>query len=83
MVEANPGLPPYNLDTFMFLEDCTFLGAVFDVMGPVNAPIYVIRFKSSVDAAKLKLSVGVSVFVSPKGEHTKYVFLRDLLRYDY
>lgn len=80
MVEAIPGAPPYNLDTFMFLEDCTFLGSVFDVMGPVSAPIYVLRFKNTVEAVKHQLSVGIKVFVSPKGEHTKFVFLRDLFR---
>lgn len=80
MVEAISGMPPYNLDTYMFLEDCTFLGAVFDVMGPVSSPIYVLRFRSAVDVAKLNVNVDVKVFVSPRGEHTKYVFLRDLLR---
>lgn len=80
MVEATPGIPPYNLDTYMFLEDCTFLGAVFDVMGPVSSPIYVLRFKSAADVGKLNLKVDIKVFVSPQGEHTKYVFLRDLLR---
>lgn len=80
MVEAIPGLPPYNLDTYMFLEDCTLLGPVFDVMGPVSAPIYVVRFKSGADIERLNLKVDIKVFISPHSDHTKYVFLRDLLR---
>lgn len=81
MVDAIPGTPPYNLDTFMFLENGTFLGAVFDVMGPVSSPIYVLRFKSATDPINLKLNEGMNIFIAPRSEHTKYVFLRDLMRY--
>lgn len=63
----------------MFLEDCTFLGSIFDVMGPVGSPIYVVRFKNIFDIVHLGVDIGIKVFVSPNGDHTKFVFLKDLL----
>lgn len=80
MVDAIIGMPPYDLETLMFLENGTFLGAVFDVMGPVTSPIYVLRFKSGVETVKFNLNIGTKVFISPRGEYTRYVFVRDLLR---
>ena len=48
VVESLPGLPALDLDTVLFVaEGGLALGRVFDVIGPVTRPLYVVRFNSA------------------------------------
>ncbi|XP_018564932.1 H/ACA ribonucleoprotein complex non-core subunit NAF1 [Anoplophora glabripennis] len=83
-VEAIPGMPAYDLDTCLFVEDKTLkkpLGAVYDVIGPVASPLYCIRFQYASDIADLNLKKGMKVFCAPKSKFTRYVFVKELLRH--
>lgn len=81
IVDSLPNLPPYNLDTILFLGQGTKpLGRVFDVMGPVTAPIYVVRFNTADDIKSLNVSKGMKIYSAPNTEHTQYVFLRQLMQ---
>ncbi|KAJ8915043.1 hypothetical protein NQ315_016018 [Exocentrus adspersus] len=82
-VEALPGIPAYDLDTCLFIEDKAVkkpFGAVYDVIGPVAAPVYCVRFQSITDVANFNLVRGMKVFCAPKSKHTKYVFVRELMK---
>lgn len=47
VVESEPGQPVLDLDSVLFRADGTALGRVFDVLGPVAAPYYTVRFNSA------------------------------------
>jgi H/ACA ribonucleoprotein complex non-core subunit NAF1 len=82
MVQALPNIPAYNIDTFLFLDNGKKpLGQVYDVLGPVTCPMYVIRFNSVHDIELQGLKKSMKVFSAPKTEHTHYVFLKQLMKY--
>ncbi|KAJ8984663.1 hypothetical protein NQ317_015754 [Molorchus minor] len=83
-VEALPGTPAYDLDSYLFVEDKTTkkpLGAIYDVIGPVTAPIYCIRFNKIKDINELNIKRGLKVFSAPKSQYTHYVFVKELMKY--
>ena len=81
MVESVPGVPALDLDTVLFIrEGEATLGRVFDVIGPVTQPLYVVRFNSKEHVAERGLSVGMQVYFAPKSELTSYVFLEQLMK---
>lgn len=80
VVESNPGLPAIDLDSVLFLEKgAKALGRVFDVIGPVTRPFYVIRFNSEQHAKERGVAKGLKVYYAPKSEHTSFVFLEQLM----
>lgn len=81
VVESLPNLPPLNLDTVLFVgPERRSLGQVFDVMGSVTQPHYVVRFNSPEHVAESGVKVGEEVFFAPSSEeHTHYVLLQDLM----
>ncbi|KAJ8941298.1 hypothetical protein NQ318_000598 [Aromia moschata] len=82
-VEALPATPAYDLDSYLFVEDKTTkkpLGVIYDVIGPVTAPIYCIRFNTTKDIQDLNLKQGLKVFSAPKSQYTHYVFVKELMR---
>jgi len=60
--------------------DLSAIGRVFDVIGPVTRPYYVIRFNSNDHAKSKGVSVGQDIYFSPKSEHTSFVFLEQLMK---
>lgn len=75
------GMPAYDLDTLLFLEEGQkVLGFVMDVMGPVNAPVYIIPVNSAETLKDLQLQKGTKVYCAPNSKYTKYVFLQELMK---
>lgn len=81
-MDSLPGVPAYDLETMLFLERGSKpLGRIFDVMGQVSSPIYVVRFNSEDDIDKHNITKGMQVFSAPNNaEHTQYVFLQQLMQ---
>ncbi|CAH1996030.1 unnamed protein product [Acanthoscelides obtectus] len=83
-VEALPGVPAYNLDTILFVKDSTGqhqpLGVVDDVIGQVEAPLYCLRFQTAEELAERGVTVRQEVYVAPKNDCTKYVFIKELMK---
>lgn len=65
-----------------FLLIVIFVGPVFDVIGPVKQPLYVIRFNSSDEIVDLKVEMNYPIYYSenPQRSLTKYVFVDNLIR---
>jgi len=81
VIESVPGNPALDLDTVLFLDfGKRTLGHIFDVIGPVNQPIYCVRFNSAEHILEKTVSPGMSVFYAPKTPHTSYVFLEQLMK---
>ena len=81
VVESVPGMPALDLETVLFVEEGGLaLGRVFDVIGPVTRPLYVVRFNSAQHVAERGVSPGQKVYFAPQSELTSYVFLEQLMR---
>ncbi|XP_045468140.1 H/ACA ribonucleoprotein complex non-core subunit NAF1-like [Harmonia axyridis] len=79
-VAALPQMPAYDLETLLFLEEGRkVLGYIFDVMGPVTAPVYIILMKSAEAIADLQLEKGAKVYCAPQSKYTKYILLQELM----
>nr|XP_022905109.1 H/ACA ribonucleoprotein complex non-core subunit NAF1-like isoform X1 [Onthophagus taurus] len=80
-VDSLPNMPAYDLDTLLFVENGKKpLGYVYDVMGPVTHPVYVIRFNNREEIDSLDVKKGLPVYSAPKTQHTQYVFLDKLMQ---
>nr|CAH7726743.1 unnamed protein product [Callosobruchus chinensis] len=84
-VEALPGIPAYNLDTILFMKNPNDqqqhpLGVVEDVIGPVESPLYCLRFQTAEALTEKGVTVGMEVFAAPKNDCTKYVFIKELMK---
>lgn len=80
-VESLPNTPAYDLETLLFLDNGKKpLGYVYDVMGPVSNPIYVIRFNTKEEMDNIGIVKGLPVYSAPKTPHTQYVFLKQLMQ---
>ncbi|XP_044759495.1 H/ACA ribonucleoprotein complex non-core subunit NAF1-like [Coccinella septempunctata] len=76
-----PGMPAYDLDTLLFLEEGQkVLGYVLDVMGPISAPVYIVPMSSTEAIRDLQLRKGTKVYCAPKSKYTKYVLLQELMK---
>ncbi|KAK8786131.1 hypothetical protein V5799_007504 [Amblyomma americanum] len=74
VVESEPGKPVLDLDSVLFRADGTALGRVFDVLGPVAAPYYTVRFNSAEDLAERGLEPGEPLLYAPlHADVTQYV----------
>lgn len=74
VVESEPGQPPLDLDSVLFRADGTALGRVFDVLGPVAAPYYTVRFNSAQELSERALEPGEPVLYAPlHADVTHYV----------
>lgn len=80
VVEALKGVPAYDLDTVLFLEEGQPLGKVFDVFGPVAEPYYCVRFNSREQITEKNIHLNQTVYSAPNTKHTNYVFLKQLMR---
>ncbi|KAL1447107.1 hypothetical protein MTO96_028660 [Rhipicephalus appendiculatus] len=74
VVESEPGQPVLDLDSVLFRADGTALGRVFDVLGPVSAPYYTVRFNTAQELAERALEPGEPVLYAPlHADVTQYV----------
>jgi len=81
VIESLVGNPALDLDTVLFLnKGGRTLGKVFDVIGPVNQPLYCVRFNSKNHIEEKGVAPGMEVFYAPKTEFTSYVFLDQLMK---
>ena len=55
------------------------MGPVFDVIGLVTQPFYVVRFNSKQHIEEMGVTVGMKVYYAPKSKLTSYVFLEQLM----
>ncbi|CAB4054882.1 NAF1 [Lepeophtheirus salmonis] len=59
VVKSLPGIPTIDLDSVLFLDRGKIaLGSVFDVIGPVNDPFYVVRFNSMKHVESRGIEIG-------------------------
>ena len=80
VVESLIGIPALDLESVLFVREGSLaLGRVFDVIGPVTQPLYVVRFNSKQHIAERGITVGMKVYFAPKSELTSYVFLEQLM----
>jgi len=80
VVESILGIPALDLETVLFVNVGQLaLGRVFDVIGPVTQPLYVVRFNSKQHIADKGITVGMKVYFAPKSDLTSYVFLEQLM----
>lgn len=80
LVEAYHNSTPLNIDSILFIErGQKTLGQIFDVIGPVNTPIYCVRFNSNDDIKAKGISIGDKVFCAPRTEHTSYLVLSNIM----
>lgn len=80
-IEAIQGSPSYDLDTILFIDHQTSkkpLGAIYDVIGPVVAPIYCIRMKTEDELQEMGVKLNMKVYSAPKSKYTQYVFVAEL-----
>jgi len=81
VIESNPGVPALDLETVLFLEKgVKALGKVFDVIGPVTRPYYVVRFNNNQHIQEKGVTKGLMVYYAPRTEHTTFVFLEQLMK---
>uniref|UniRef100_A0A224YP81 H/ACA ribonucleoprotein complex non-core subunit NAF1 n=1 Tax=Rhipicephalus zambeziensis TaxID=60191 RepID=A0A224YP81_9ACAR len=74
VVESEPGQPVLDLDSVLFRADGTALGRVFDVLGPVSAPYYTVRFNTAQELTERALEPGEPVLYAPlHADVTQYV----------
>ncbi|XP_044740125.1 H/ACA ribonucleoprotein complex non-core subunit NAF1 [Chrysoperla carnea] len=81
VIAALPNMPPLDIDTVLFLNKGEeTLGLIFDVFGPVNNPMYTVRFNNKEDILNKNVKVGIQVYCAPTTEHTSYVLVSDLMK---
>lgn len=70
-----------DVDSFLFLDDGTCLGQVFDVFGQTLHPFYAVRFNSQSDIVTRGIAIGDPVYYAPgRQDLTLYVNLGQLQR---
>lgn len=80
LVEAYPHSNPIDIDSILFIDrGKKALGQIFDVIGPVSAPIYCIRFNTNEDIKTKGINVGDKAFCAPRTEYTSYVVLSNIM----
>jgi len=81
VIESDPGLPAVDLESILFLDKgAKALGRVFDVIGPVTRPFYVVRFNNNQHLQDKGVEKGLKVYYAPRTEHTTFVFLEQLMK---
>lgn len=65
MVESFKNLPALDLDSVLFFRTGKSIGRVFDVIGSVSKPFYVIRFASSQKVTESAIFVNMPVYFVP------------------
>jgi len=81
VVESLIGIAALNLETVLFVNEGQLaLGRVFDVIGPVTQPLYVVRFNSRQHIDDKGITTGMKVYFAPKSDElTNYVFIEQLM----
>ena len=81
VVESLVGIAALNLETVLFVNEGQLaLGRVFDVIGPVTQPLYVVRFNTRQDIDDKGITTGMKVYFAPKSDElTNYVFIEQLM----
>lgn len=65
VVQGRPGATPLDVGSALCTADRLPLGLVEDIFGPVNAPLYVLRFAGESGEPPASLQPGVEVFAVP------------------
>lgn len=63
-------------DSVLCLEDRSVIGVVSDTLGPVQQPLYCVRFTNSTDITESRIAVGTKIFYCE--QHSSYVFTQAL-----
>lgn len=80
VVQSLRGMPALDIDTILWLDGHVVLGYIFDVFGPVIAPLYSVRFNTQSEIDALHVGVGTPVFFAPDSPNvTRYVLPAQLL----
>lgn len=79
IIESFKNLPALDLDSFLFFRNGRSIGKVFDVIGPVIKPFYVIRFATHQQILDNSIAINMPVYFVPKFDGlTKYVLVSQL-----
>jgi len=80
IIQSFKNLPVLDLDSVLFSKDGSSLGKIFDVIGPVRLPNYILRFNSLDEIKEYKLEMNSPVYYAEGYEQpiTKYVFVKAL-----
>lgn len=80
-IQSLPNTSAYDLDTLLFLDQGKRpLGHVYDVLGQVTSPMYVVRFNSKEEIESKGITKGLPVYSAPNTEHTQFVFVKQLMK---
>lgn len=82
VIQSFKNIPAIDLDSVLFCKEGAALGKIFDVIGPVKQPNYVLRFNSINDIKDSKLEINYPIYYieSTKKSLTKYVFVDSLIK---
>ncbi|XP_033115585.1 H/ACA ribonucleoprotein complex non-core subunit NAF1-like [Anneissia japonica] len=81
IIKSLADTPALDMETVLFKEDRQALGKVFEVFGPVQNPLYSMRFNSTTDVSNLGIMLQLDVFYAPSAlDLTAYVFTSQLLK---
>lgn len=81
VIESFKNIPALDLDTVLFAKDGHALGQIFDTIGPVAHPSYVLRFNSHAEALEMKFVANqTAVYYAERrpAPITKFVFVNKL-----
>lgn len=82
IVQSFPNTPPLDIDTVLFLDRGQRpLGKIFDVFGPVQEPLYCVRFNSSEHIKQKNITKEQVVYCAPQTEYTSFIRTAELMKY--
>lgn len=80
-MESYKGTAALDVDTILFLDHGKRpLGRVFETLGPISEPVYVVRFNNTDEITRNTIVKGEKVYYGPQTEHTKFVFLSEVMK---
>ncbi|KAF2360840.1 H/ACA ribonucleoprotein complex subunit Gar1/Naf1 [Trinorchestia longiramus] len=81
VVQSHPNLRAIDLGSILFLKQGSeALGEIYDVMGCVDRPYYVVRFNSRLHITERGIAIGQEVFSAPRTSHCTFVDVESLMR---
>ena len=80
LIHSFKNVPVLDIDSVLFCKDGSSLGKIFDVIGPVSQPDYILRFNSKEEIRQCGLQSNSPIYYAfgQKDQITKYVFVHDL-----
>ncbi len=80
VIQSLPNTTPLDIDTVLFVDRGQHaIGKIFDVFGPIQEPLYCVRFNSCRHIKEKNITKEQIVYCSPNSEFTSYIRTAELL----